>query len=113
MKKILIILFTVFFEHSYSQDCFEADFSITNIQKWENKLEYVVLEENDSLLKICWWPSDSFRSDVYKDRKTVDTEIIKALPLENKLKKYKFRGHVITKNMFIDERKVEFYTLCY
>src|SRR5690554_8239623 len=112
MKKILIILFTVFFEHSYSQDCFEADFSITNIKKCDNKLEYVVLEENDSLLKICWWPSDSFRSDAYKDRKTVDTEIIKTLTMENKLKKYKFRGQVITKTIFIDESKVEFYTVC-
>ena len=102
----------MFFGHTYCQECFQNDIPITDIQKWQNKLEYVVLEQNDSLVKICWWPRDSFRADVFNGRKVVDTYILKAMPRKDELEEYKFRKHPLAPDLIINGKHIEFYTLC-
>ena len=113
MKKILAFSFIIMFGQTYCQECFQFDIPITDIQKWEYKLEYVVLEENDSLVKICWWPRNSFRANVYNGRKVVNAYIIKAMPLKENLKDYEFHEHPIKSDLIINEKYIEFYTLCY
>ena len=107
---LFLLLSTV---SAFGQGCFESDLKIREVETKTQHLEFVVLYENDSIKKICWWKKGTFSGNVYNGMRNIKTQIIKANPPEYNLGRITFRGHALKENLYVDKKKVEFYTLCY
>lgn len=112
-NKIGIISLLLFISAvAFGQDCFETDLKIKEVESETENLEFIVFFENDSIKKICWWKKGTFRTEIYDGKEIVHTYIIKAQPVEYKAEDITYRGHALRNDIYINDQKIEFYTLC-
>jgi len=114
MRNIIgIVLFLLFISVVvFGQDCYKTDLKIKEVESETQHLEFVVFFENDSIKKICWWKKGTFSAKIYNGKENIHTYIIKAQPLEYKEEDITYRGHALRNIIYINDQKIEFYTLC-
>lgn len=110
MKIILFLLFSIV--SAFGQGCFETDLKIREVETETQHLEFVVLYENDSIKKICWWKKGTFEAEIYNGKEIIRTQVIKEQPSEYNSGEIAYRGHALRGDLYINEKKIEFYTLC-
>ena len=110
MNIIIFLLFSTV--SAFGQSCFETDLKIKEIETETQYLEFVMFYENDSIKKICWWIKGTFRAEIYNRKEIIRTQIIKEQPSEYNSGEITYRGHALRGDLYIDGKKLEFYTLC-